>query len=293
MEVSPMATAALQPGATTKRSHAPVIPAFAAPYWTSIGLTAVAATAAAFTLFMPSLMRGEPVMIGSARGTALVALFVALPILALSMVLTARGAVRPVIGWLGATAFLQYNSFLFLLATPFNSLFLFYVAMFVLSFWTLVLLLRALHVASFTRRFDLGLPARAIAAYLGSLAVLNTVAWLAKVVPGLFATSPAFLEGTGLTTNPIFVQDLSFWLPLAVVSAVLLWRRQAWGFVLAGGMLVYFFIEAISVAVDQWMGSAADPTSTVASATFAPVFGVIAIIGLVPAYFYFRHLNRS
>lgn len=68
------------------------------------------------------------------------------------------------------------------------------------------------------------------------------------------------------------------------VSAGLLWRRHPWGFVLVGGMLVYFFIESISVAVDQWMGSAADPASAVASAALAPIFAILAGVGLIPRY---------
>ena len=269
-----------------------VVPALSAPYWTSIALTAVAATAAAFTFFMPGLLNGTPVMNGSARGTALVTLFIAIPILVASMVLAARGAARPAITWLGAVAFIQYNSVLFLLATPFNSLFLLYVAMFALGFWSLLLLLRAIDVTSFRRRFGVAFPRRALAAYLAVVGILNAAAWLAGVIPGLFTRTPAFLEGTGLTTNPIYVQDLAFWIPLMLVSAVLLWSRAAWGYVLVGGMLVYFFIEAISVAVDQWMGGSADPSSTVASVAFTPVFAAIAVVGLVPLFYYFKHLNE-
>jgi len=283
-----MATAIRRPAELGRAASA--VPALGAPYWTSIGLTAVSAAAAAYTLFMPGLLNGTPVMNGSARGTALVALFVALPVVVASMVLTARGAVRPTISWLGGVAFLQYNSVLFLLATPFNSLFLLYVAMFALAFWTLVLLLRTIDVPSFAGRFE-GLPARGIAAYMVLVGVLNAGAWLAEVIPGLFTRTPAFLEGTGLTTNPIYIQDLAFWIPLMLVTAVLLWRRAAWGYVLAGGLLVYFFIEAISVAMDQWMGGTADPASTVASVAFAPVFAAIAAIGLVPLFFYFKHLR--
>ena len=265
-----------------------------APYWTSIGLTVVGATASAFTFFVPRILSGTAVMNGSARGTALGALFVAVPSLIVSMILVSRGDVRPVISWLGAVAFLQYNSVLFLLATPFNSLFLLYAAMFALAFWTLVLLLRAIDVEVFAARFAArGVPARARAIYLGAIAVLNAVAWLATVIPALFTRSPTFLVGTGLTTNPIYVQDLSFWIPLMAVTAVLLWRRQAWGYVLTGGMLVFFVIEAMTIAIDQWMGGTADPASTVASVAFTPVFAAIAVVGLVPLFFYFRHMNRG
>lgn len=264
-----------------------------APYWTSIGLTAVGATAAAFTFFVPGVLNGTAVMNGSARGTALGALFVAVPSLIVSMILVSRGDVRPVISWLGAVAFLQYNSVLFLLGTPFNSLFLLYTAMFALAFWTLVLLLRAIEVETFAARFAARVPSRALAIYVGAIAVLNAAAWLATIIPALFRRSPTFLAGTGLTTNPIYVQDLSFWIPLMAVTAVLLWRRQAWGYVLTGGMLVFFVIEAITVAIDQWMGGTADPTSTVASVAFTPVFAAIAVIGLIPLFFFFRHMNRG
>jgi hypothetical protein len=232
-------------------------------------------------------------MNGSARGTALVALAVAIPTVVVSMVLVSRGHVSPVLTWLGGVGFLQYNAVLFLFATPFNSLFLLYVAMFAFAFWTLVLLLMAIDVPAFAGRFSRRLPARALAGYLGVIALLNTAAWLAGLIPGLFSRSPAFLEGTGLTTNPVYVQDLAFWIPLMAVTAALLWRRQAWGIVLAGGMFVYFFIESISVALDQWMGGTADPTSSVASTAFTPVFGAVAVIGLIPLFFYFRALSKG
>jgi hypothetical protein len=270
-----------------------IIRPLSAVYWTSMALTAVSSAAVAFTFFTPGVLNGTAVMNGSARGTALVALLMAIPLLVASMILVARGGVRPVIAWLGAAAFLQYNAVLFLFATPWNSLFLLYVAMFALSFWTLVLLLRAIDVHAFAQRLSPRLPARALAAYLIVIAVLNAAAWLRGVIPGLFDRSPAFLDGTGLPTSPIYVQDLSFWIPLMAVTGLLLWRREAWGLVLAGGMFVYFFIESISVAVDQWMGGTADPTSTVASAANTPMFAVLAVIGLVPLFLYFRNLGQD
>ena len=262
-------------------------------YWLSATFAGVSAIAAALTLFAPGVLRGVPVMNGSARGTALVVLAVGLPILVVSMSRVSLGAFRPVIAWLGAAGFLQYNAVMFLIATPFNSVFPLYVAMFALGFWTLVVLLRSIDVESFRARFRSDLTAKLLAAYVGSVAVLNALAWLAGVIPGLFSDSPAFLKGTGLTTMPTYVQDLAFWLPLMAVSAVLLWRRQAWGYLLVGGLLVQLFIESISVAVDQWMGSTADPASTVASASAAPIFGAVAAIGLVPLIFYFRSLKKN
>lgn len=289
-----MSTAIATPRAAGEtRARAAVVKPTAALYGTSTAMAAVAAAAAALTAFVPGVLRGTAVMNGSARGTALAVLFVAVPSLVVAMFRVSRGAVRPAISWLGATAFVLYNSVLFLFATPFNSLFLIYVATFALGFWTLVLLLRAFDVESFGSRIASSVPARGLAVYMAAIAVLNAAAWLAVVIPALFQRSPSFLVGTGLTTNPIYAQDLSFWIPLVGVSAVLLWQRKPWGYVLGGGALVYFVIEAVSIALDQWMGGVADPTSSVASATFAPVFLIVAAVGLIPLVIYFRRMRSD
>jgi hypothetical protein len=279
--------------ATTGSARQALIPLSSAAGWLAGALAAVAATAATATLFVPGVLRGPAVMNGSARGTALVALFVAVPVLALSMVAATRGSVRAVVVWLGAVTYLLYNAVLFLLATPFNRLFLLYAATFALAVWSAATLLHRMEVPAFGKRFGPGLPVRALAIYLWAIAALNALAWLVQVVPGVLSSQPpAFLAGTGLTTNPIYAQDLSFWIPLTAVAAFWLWRRLAWGMVIAGALLTCSVIESVGVAVDQAFGHAADPASPVASAAMVPVFAALAVIGLVPAFLYYRNLGR-
>ena len=125
-----------------------------------------------------------------------------------------------------------------------------------------------------------------------AIATLNALVWLVQVIPAILSSkSPALLEGTGLTTNPVFVQDLSFWIPLTAVSAAWLWGHRAWGYVIAGSVLTMGVIESVGIAVDQGFGHVADPTSSVASAAMVPVFAVLAAIGLVPLFFYYRNLG--
>jgi hypothetical protein len=96
------------------------------------------------------------------------------------------------------------------------------------------------------------------------------------------------LDGTGVSTNAIYVQDLGVWLPLAAVAALWLFRRQARGAVVVGALLAMWVIEAVSVAVDQWFGSNADPASTVVSSSLVVPFLVLAVIGLIPLWFLVR-----
>lgn len=261
-------------------------------YWLSGALALVTELAAAATFFIPGVLRGPAVMNGSARGTALVILVLGVPALLIAMRSAANGSLRALIAWLGVIAYLSYNAVMFVFATPFNQLFLLYVAMFSLCFWSATTILHQVDVEALRASFSPRLPVRGLAAYALVIVVLNALVWLRNVVPSVLSSAPpSWLDGTGLGTHPVYVLDLAFWLPLMAVAAVWLWRRRPWGYLLVGSILTMWVIESVGVAVDQWMGSAADPASTVASAAMTPVFGVLALVGLIPLYVYFRHLS--
>jgi hypothetical protein len=133
------------------------------------------------------------------------------------------------------------------------------------------------------------LPRRGLAIYTWTIVGLNALVWLRGIIPTIGAAEPsAPLEGLGLTTNPSWVQDLAFWLPMAALAAAWLWLRKPWGYVLVGAWLVYGLIESVGVAVDQLFGYAADPTTQHATPAGAAIFGTLALVGLIPIYFYFR-----
>ena len=108
---------------------------------------------------------------------------------------------------------------------------------------------------------------------------MNAAVWLAAIVPALLSSDPASLmKGTGLLTNPVYVQDLAIWLPLLMAAALACWHRRAWGLLVTGAMLVMLTLEGIGVATDQWFGSRADPTSPAASMTMVPAFAALAVV---------------
>jgi hypothetical protein len=261
--------------------HGPVL-------WVSSALAVVAAGASVLTFFLPDLLTGPPVTTGNARGTALVMMAVGVPALVVSMVLAARGSWRSHVVWLGIVSYLTYNAVLLLFGTALNPLFLLYVATLSLGLFALGSLVHATEPDGISHRLD-DLPVRGLAIYVWTIVGLNALTWLRGIVPTITADDPtAVLDGLGLTTNPSWVQDLAFWLPMAAVAAWWLWQRKPWGYTLVGAWLVYGLIESVGVAVDQLFGYAADPSTPHASMIGAAVFGGLALIGLVPLYFYFR-----
>lgn len=263
-------------------------------YVLSIALGIMTAAAGATTFLNSHVLRGPPVMNGSARGTALVAVLIGVPVLAIGMWLTAAGSARGVFVWFGATLYLIYNAVLLLFFTPFNQAFLLYIAMMALAMATSIALLASVDARALRARCAATLPVRGIAIYVWAVVGLNLLAWLRQIVPAVVSGDPPkFLVGTGLSTSAVFVQDLAVWLPLLGVSALWLWRRRPWGYLLVGGGLTMWVLESITIATDQQFGHLADPTSSVASSRAVPAFAVAALISLVALGCFLRHVDRT
>jgi hypothetical protein len=243
----------------------------------------IGAVAGAWTFLDPGLLRGPEAMQGSARGTALVLLAVAVPALVISVSRAQRGSAPALLTWAGALMYVVYNSTLFLFLTPFNGAFLVYVAMLGCALWSLGYLAATRELWRVGEEVAGHAPVRAIAIYVWVIVALNVAAWLAKVVPALNDPYPSpMLDGTGVETNAIYVQDLAIWLPLAAIAAYWLASREPRGAVVVGPVLVLWVIEGVSVAVDQWFGATADASSPVVSLTMVAPFLVLAALGLVP-----------
>jgi hypothetical protein len=120
--------------------------------WLTRALMLVGALACSVTFFVPSVLSGTPVMNGSARGTALTFLLVALPCTAIGMRWARAGSSKGFVVWMGGTAYCAYNAFMFCFATPFNQLFLLYVAMLALASWSLAALFWSLAGRPLTTR---------------------------------------------------------------------------------------------------------------------------------------------
>lgn len=260
-----------------------------AAYWLSGALLLVVCVTSGLTYFWDGLLTGPAAMNGSARGTALVLLVLTAPVLAVSMAVAARGSARAVVIWLGALGTIVYNAQMFLYGTPFNQLFLAYTAMLALSLWSVGTLLAGGTVSRLAARMSDATPVRPLAGYVWVIAGLNALLWLRTIVPAVLDARPsAVVDGTGIATNPVFVQDLAIWLPLAVVAGSWLWRRRAPGFVVVGGLLAMWVLEGVTVAVDQWFGAAADPASTVVSSSAVVPLAVLAVIGLAALMVFLR-----
>jgi hypothetical protein len=254
-------------------------------------IAALATLASAVGLFIPGLYRDVPLWAAQARGTDLVTLTIAVPTLAISLILVARGSLRARIVWLGVVGYILYMYTIAAFTLVFNPLFLVYVALLSLSLWSLVLGVSRTDPGAVGVQTGHKRLARMVAVYLLVVAALFTLAWLKDILPAIAGdTSPASLKGMRLPTNPVHVLDLSVLLPLAALSGAWLLRKRAWGHLLAGILLTTLTIVGVSVMSGMVFEYLQDRSISLAP---LPMLAVVTLVGLWLLVAYVRRLSGS
>jgi hypothetical protein len=204
-------------------------------------VTVLMAIAAAGGLLVDGLYRDSAGVAALLRGYDAVTLAVAVPLLAGTVLPPLRSSVRAALVRIGMLVYAVYTYATFVFGTAFNDVFLLHVAVFSASLAGVVLALGGLDVAEVGSRFRARTPARSVGGLLAFLAVGLAGMWvfysLRFAVTGeLPEESDLLLPASGV--HLAYALDLSLLVPAYALAAVLVWRRIAWGYVLATVLLV-------------------------------------------------------
>lgn len=132
------------------------------------------------------------------------------------------------------------------------------------------MILTRLNVSVLRLRFSLETPVRAVSLYLLAVAALFFLVWMKGIVPAILSNStPSDIVKAKIPTNPVYVLDLGFLLPLFVLAAVWLRQHRVWGYALAGPLLVVQSILGLTI---------------IASALFPYWDGQSVSLGIVPLF---------
>lgn len=165
------------------------------------------------------------------RGVDAVVLFVAMPLLVISVWYFRRGSLRALLVLTGTLTFFTYVGISYLGAVAYNELFFVYVALFSASLFALRLAFSAIDRDQLAQRIDERMPRRVPATFLFFSAFVTTAAWLMAPLEGLMkGEPPAELETyTSLFTTGF---DIAVIVPSLVLSGVLILRRDPLGYAL-------------------------------------------------------------
>ncbi len=203
-------------------------------------------------MLLPGLYRDQGFALEAWRVNDPVTLFVAVPVLFVSLALARRGSARGFLVLLGALQYAFYNYAFYLFGAVLNVHFLLYVASFVASAIGLVAGLTALDAAAIGRSFSAATPVRLVAGYMGIWSAVLGVAWVGQWLA--FALTGTVPELGDEPFRLIAALDLSLVVTPVGLGAVWLWARRGWGYVIAVVLNVKGAMYAGLLAVASLVG---------------------------------------
>lgn len=213
---------------------------FKLPIILSIFIAVLATISSLSGLFLNRFYKDNLLITSAMRGNDLITLVLAIPLLVWSLLKLKINSLKAFFVWIGILGYMLYNYIFYLYGTVFNSLFLIYAIIVVLSLYALILSVFGLNVEDIKMKFSERTPVRIVSCFIMfiplSIGIMEVVQALGGMVSG---TIPQItVQGNTLNTPIVYATDLVLIMPAMVIAAILLWKRKAWGFILAPMLLI-------------------------------------------------------
>ncbi len=210
---------------------------------------ALAAALASLAGFIPGLYRDPQIVVQQSHGYDAANLVVVI-VLGLGLAGSARGSLRGRLIAIGALGCLVYSFVTYAFMIVLNPVTLLYIAVLGFGGWAFGAGLARIDDQAVESLVGKGIARRTTAVFLLVIAALFALNWLRQIATSIISgAAPADLTAVGWPMNPVYVLDLGFVLPLAVLAAVRLMQHGPEGCRIAGPLLVFIPLLALSILV--------------------------------------------
>lgn len=220
-------------------------------------------------------------------GNDAVTLFLAAPALAVALALVRRGSLRAQLLWYALLGYAVYNYAYYLYGATLNVLFPLCVGAVVCSAIALMYELGTLDVSAVAARFSARTPVRSIGAYMLFTGVGLGGVWLAMWAGYVFAGAELPIEEPAFRL--VASLDWTYVIPFFILGAVLLMRKQPWGYVLASMMNVKGALYTFILAVNSYISYANGVEGSLAQ---VPIWGAWTVGSVVATWVLMRHITE-
>jgi hypothetical protein len=226
-----------------------------------------------------------------AIGQDAVSLLLVVPLLVILSVLVYKKNAIAAFLWAGVMAYLVYSYAISCFAMHFGELFLVYCLIFGLSFYALLYFLYAFIDAPIATWFEAKVPVKAAGAFLIIIAIIFYVIWLSAAVPAVVTnTTPQDITAAGLLTNPVYVLDLSIFLPGIILTAILALKKKELGLLLVPVLI--FFIVLMTAAI-AGISISMDFFGVASGLAVAILMGMLSIVSAIILMIYVESVQKS
>lgn len=250
--------------------------------WAIAGLMVAAA---AWGLLAPGLYHEGAWAREALRGGDVVTLFVAAPLLVVSLLMTMRGSRWAIPVWIGLLAYSIYNYAFYAFGAAFNDAFLLHIVLLSLSVYAMAFALAGIDVAAVAARFRGVRGPRAAGLFLVIVGALQGALWVFVVVRNAI-TGELIHDVPIAGQHLVFALDLGLAMPALVLGGWLLFRHRPFGFVLGIAMAVMgalYQLNLMAAGVFQAHANVAGVTAFAPeSVVLTAAFAVVAVVLLLP-----------
>ena len=201
-------------------------------------------------LFFRELYNDNTLVQAAWKGNDIITLFIAVPLMAISLYLFLKGSNRGLLIWMGTLWYMLYNYMFYLYGASFNEFFLIYTALFALSGYAFVLGLIKINVSEISKSFNYTKWMRVVSGFILFFGILLGGIELAMSLSFVFnGEIPQAIKQTDHPTGVIFAIDLSILIPLLIVGGILLWKAKPWGYILSSIALIKASVYGLALIV--------------------------------------------
>ena len=169
-------------------------------------------------------------------------LIIGLPLLLISMWLTKKGKLIGLLCWPGALFYMIFVFFPYIIAVPFNILFLPYLLIFSLGIYTLIGILVNIDSAAIKNQLSSSVPAKISGGILIGLGVLNLIRHTALIFSSLMDNKLVSTQELAL-----WVADFAIGNPLLLISGLFLWKKKPFGYVASAGLFLVYALLSLGL----------------------------------------------
>ncbi|TVP96184.1 MAG: hypothetical protein EA374_02100 [Acholeplasmatales bacterium] len=208
-----------------------------------------------------------------------VTLVLAAPILAVALVVYKKTAsIKALLIWFSLIWYTVYNYMYYLFGAHFNAFFLGYVTLFTLALIVLMLGLPHLPIQQIKSSLHPKLPLTPINIYMLFIALSLSVAYIAQSVAFIFTGEhPPIVPISGHVTSVVFAIDFPFVVAFFIMAAILLWKKNPWGYVMAVMLNLKGAIYMVTLSVASFQAGSDEAPLWVFIGVFSTVLTVMLL----------------
>lgn len=208
-------------------------------------------------------------------------LFFISPILLVSAFYASKGNRTAKIIWIGIMITNVYSYVIYCFAVHFNFLFHVYCLILGLSIFSIVNFFIKNINEDFRIWFTQEVPIKTVGIFLFTIAFIFTFLWLSDSLPAVLAnTVPDTITKDALLTNPVHALDFSFYLPLMVISSLMLIKKKILGYIIAPMMLVFVILTNINIICLMFVTMQNTFSNTIPAIIVFFIFTIVCLVFL-------------